>query len=64
MKPQAGSGNSGANTKNQRPTSKGSTASGSRYKNAGAKDRKLGYGGEKYPTQAQVKKARRMGKKK
>lgn len=47
-----------------RPTAKGSTASGKGYKNAGTPDRKLGYGGEKYPTQKQVAKKSSPGKKK
>lgn len=64
MKPQAGRGNTGSSSGNSRPSGKGSAPNGSRYKNAGNRSRKPGYGGEKYPTQAQVKKANRMGKKK
>ena len=40
-----------------RPSSKGSAVGGTTsYKNSGNANRKLGYGGEKYPTQKQVKK--------
>lgn len=62
MKAQSSRGSSKPST-SRKPARPGPTAKGeavygyTRYKNAGAKDRKLGYGGETYPTQAQVKKA-------
>jgi hypothetical protein len=53
--------NKGGSSRTSLPSGKGSSnlPSGGRtsFKNHGQADRKLGYGGEKYPTQKQVKKA-------